>query len=177
MQRDAAKRRRAGEEGGTEGRKQRKKGREEERKDLFWREIKQKCGEMEARTKQLQSGDLLKTVIKVMEGPKTLTIRKKGCGGVLAALWGERGFKLLPSLPLFLFPIFTSLLVPWPDPSPAPSSSLSNQVTYIRSIFSLIPVNVEPSRGRFSTPCTHPSSGAGERAPAEPRSVQPSHGR
>lgn len=49
--------------------------------DVFWREIKQKCGEMEARTKQPQSGDLLKTVIKVMGGPKTLTIRKKGGGG------------------------------------------------------------------------------------------------
>lgn len=64
-------------EGRQEGRRRRKEAKEE-RKDLFWREIKQQCGEMEAPTNQPQSGDLLKTVIKVMEGPKTLTMRKIG---------------------------------------------------------------------------------------------------
>lgn len=121
---------------------------------------------MEAPTNQPQSGDLLKTVIKVMEGPKTLTIRKIGGGGH-AVLWGERGFKLFPSLPLFLSSIFTSLHVPWPDPSPAPSSSLSNQVTYIRSIFSLISDNVEPSRRR-----THSSNEPPRRLAASSRVME-----
>lgn len=98
MQRDAAEKAESG-SGRREGRKQAK----EERKDLFWREIKQQCGEMEAPTIQPQSRDLLKAVIKVMEGPKTLTIRKTGGGGGVKRRCGVREdlSSFLPSLCFF----------------------------------------------------------------------------
>lgn len=67
---------------GVEGKEEGKEG------TICFIERLSNCGEMEAPTNQPQSGDLLKTVIKVMEGPKTLTIRKIGEWGIHAVLWG-----------------------------------------------------------------------------------------
>lgn len=153
MQRAVAKRLRVGVEGREEGKEA----------TICFRERLSNCGEMEAPTNQPQSGDLLKTVIKVMEGPKTLTIRKIGEWGIHAVLWGDRGFKLFLSLPLFFYFYQPARSMARSFPC---SLLLTLQPGHLhRSIFSLISDNMKPSQRRFSTVCTHSSSGASERTP------------
>lgn len=63
-------------------------------------------------------------------------------------VWGERGFKLFPSLPLF-FLFLPACTLRGQIFAHSSSSSLSNQVTYIRSIFSLMSDNLKPSQRCF----------------------------